>query len=176
MDYFRIREDRSYFYTPDITNLWDIVNRRAAMALKNESNISDINVGFARSEKQLDYVDVLDHQLFLVSEGIKRVLSIYDPSLIFKNLFLLNNLDGSYFNYYAPLFTEVDCLPEMYKIMTHRNKLEKLIIKAKAVEDYSVCKVAGIDTDIVIIRLDVAESLLRRGFTKLILERVVLED
>ncbi len=145
------------------------------MALENASNISDINVGFARSDRPLDYVDVLDGQLFLVSEGVKKVFSIYERSLVFKTLCILNNMDGSNCNYYAPLFAKVDCLPDEYKAVRNRNKLEKLIIKAKAVEDYSIFKIADIDTDIVIIRLDVAESLLRRDITKLTLERVALE-
>lgn len=174
MDYFWIKEDKSYMHTPVITNLNDIVNRRAAMSLENASNISDINVGFARSERPLNYVDVLDDQLFLVSDGVKKVFSIYARSLQFKTVCILNNLDGSSCNYYAPLFTSIDCLPDEYKAVRNRNKLEKLIIKASAAEDYSVFKIAGIDTDIVIIRLDVAESLLRRNIRKLELERVHL--
>lgn len=174
MDYFWIKEDKTYMHTPVITNLNDIVNRRAAMSLENAINIPDINVGFARSERPLDYIDVLDGQLFLVNDGVKKVFSVYERSLQFKTVCILNNLDGSNCNYYAPLFVNVDCLPDEYKAVRNRNNLEKMIIKASSVEDYSVFKIAGIDTDIVIIRLDVAESLLRRNIRKLTLERVQL--
>ena len=174
MDYFWIKVEKTYMHTPVITNLNDIVNRRAAMSLENASNIADINVGFARSQRPLDYVDVLDRQLFLVSEEVKKVFSIYERSLQFKTVCILNNLDGSSCNYYAPLFVKVDCLPDEYKAVRNRNKLENLIIKVGAAEDHSVFKIAGIDTDIIIIRLDVAESLLRRNIRKLTLERVQL--
>lgn len=174
MDYFWIKEDKSYMHTPVITNLNDIVNRRAAMSLENASNIANINVGFARSQYPLDYIDVLDSQLFLVSEEVKKVFSIYERSLQFKTVCILNNLDGSSYNYYAPLFEKVDCLPDEYKAVRNRNKLGNLIIKAGDAEDHSVFKIAGIDTDIIIIRLDVAESLLRRNIRKLTLERVQL--
>ncbi len=174
MDYFWIKEDKSYMHTPVITNLNDIVNRRAAMSLENALNIADINVGFARSQYPLDYIDVLDSQLFLVNGEVKKVFSIYERSLQFKTVCILNNLDGSSCNYYAPLFTKVNCLPDEYKAVRNRNKLINLIIRASDVEDHSVFKIASIDTDIIIIRLDVAESLLRRKIKKLTLERVLL--
>ena len=44
MDYFCIKEDKTYIHTPVITNLNDIVNRRAAMSLENAINIPDINL------------------------------------------------------------------------------------------------------------------------------------
>lgn len=175
MDYFQLKSDRRYLHTPVITNLNSIVSRRKAMDIEYASKIPDISVGFSRSMQRPDYIDVLDTQLFLVCDEIKKVFEMYKPSMIFKTICIVNNLDGSNCIYHAPLFTKLDCIPDCYKVIKDRKKLKRLILLKKKVEDESIFKIANIDSEIIIIRLDVAESLLRRGITKFHLEKVELE-
>lgn len=175
MDYFQIKSDKRYFHPPIITNLSDIVTRRKDMSLENASKLTDINVGFASCEYQVDYLDILDEQLFLINDDVKKVFSMYDPSILFKTICIINNLDGSYCNYNAPLFPKVDCLPDEYKRGQIRKKEQKLTILKDRVKENSIFKIDEIEEEIILIRLDVAESLLRRGIKRFTLERVALE-
>ena len=85
MDYFRIRQDREYNHAPVITNLGDIVRRRLDVSIKNSSRIRDVNVAMARRCDKIDFPDILDEQLFLVSESVKTVFQMYEPGMIFKS-------------------------------------------------------------------------------------------
>ena len=61
------------------------------------------------------------------------------------------------------------------EISPDRSYIKKLRIRQMDGLD-SIFKVAGLMTDAVIIRLDVAESLLRRGIRRVALERVEIEQ
>lgn len=175
MDFFQLKSDRRYLHTPVITNLNSIVLRRKEMDIEYANKVPDISVGFSRSMHRPDYIDVLDTQLFLVCDGIKKVFTMYKPSMIFKTICIVNNLDGSSCNYNAPLFSKVECMPDCYKAIKDRKKLNHLILLKKEIEDECIFKIANIDSEIIIIRLDVAESILRRGIKKFQLEKVELE-
>lgn len=175
MDYFRIRQDRRYVHPPVITNLNDIIQRRAQLSEEEAQEIADINVAFARPEETLDFVDVLDSQLFLVGEQVREVFQIYEPSLGYKAVCILNNLTGDYRNYYAPVFRTVDCYSEKSEANRNRSVIEKLVLRESEIRDFGVFKVKNVETDLVVIRLDVVESLLRRGVRQFQLERVQLE-
>jgi len=166
VDYFQLKQDQRFNNAPVISNIRDIIQKRSEFSLKNKNIINDLNVGFSRSAKPLIYADVLDTQLFMVTDEVKRVFECYDPTLIFKSICILNNLDNSNCLYHAPLFREVDCLVPEHKNMLIRRKAVRLAVFKELIEPYSIVKVQGIESDIVLIRLDVIESLMRRNITK----------
>lgn len=67
-------------------------------------------------------------------------------------------------NYYAPIFPQVDCLEE---IKTSRIKREKI-------GDFSIFQIKNPDREMTAVRLDVAESLLRRRVKGIEWQRLVL--
>lgn len=176
MDYLRIKQDKRYLHTPVITNLSDIITRRADTSIENASKISNINVGFASPDEQMDFVDVLDTQMYMVLDRVKEVFQMYEPGMSFKAVCILDNKTGGYGNYHIPIFKEVDCLSSESKISPDKNYIEKLILKKVMIEEHAIFKVKGLLTDVVAIRLDVAESLLRRKIMKYSLDRIALES
>ncbi len=159
MDYFRIRQDREYNHAPVITNLGDIVRRRLDVSIKNSSRIRDVNVAMARRCDKIDFPDILDEQLFLVSESVKTVFQMYEPGMIFKEVCIM------------PLFQEILCISDKSIITPDRSQVKRMVIKPPS-DMISIFKAEPLITDVVIIRLDVAESLLRRKIRKFTLERI----
>ena len=49
------------------------------------------------------------------------------------------------------------------------------MLRESEIRDFGVFKVKDVETDLVVIRLDVAESLLRRGVRQFRMERIQLE-
>lgn len=174
MEYFRIRQDSRYLFTPVFSNPGEVMQRRKSVSLENADRIQDVSVLFADSPHLLDFPDILDRQFFLVSMEAKKVFAMYEPSMIFKNVCILNNERDEYGQYALPLFRELDCLAEGSEVSPDRTYIKRLRIRQQGGLD-SIFKVAGLMTDAVIIRLDVAESLLRRGIRRFALERVEVE-
>ncbi len=172
MDFFRISQDKRYLHTPVITNLSDIIMRRADTSMDNASKIPNINVGFARPEDRMDLADVLDTQMYMVLDRVKEVFNMYEPGMTFKAVCILNNKTGEYGNYHIPVLPEIDCLSSESEVSPDKNYIKRLILKHEVLEDSAIFKVRGLLTDVVVIRLDVAESLLRRKIMRYNLERI----
>ena len=166
MEYFRIRQDHRYLHPPVITNTIDMVPGRRAVSLENSKRIPDVNILFADAPYSLDFLDVLDSQLFLVSPE--------ESEMAFKEVCILNNKTEEYRLYALPLFLEMDCLAEGSIVSPDRSHVKRLCLR-KDPEAPGIFKVAGLMTDVVMIRLDVAESLLRRGIQRFLLEPVEWE-
>lgn len=173
MDYFRLRQNQNYVNPPRITNIQDVVARRLDVTKENTDKINNINVVFSGNTK-VDFIDIVDEQLFLVSENVKAVFQMYEPVLEFKEICILNYQTDQYSRYFLPLFESLDCISEESSIAPDKSEVMTLVLKSLPVEK-CIFKVAGLFTDIVIIRLDVAESLLRREITRFTLERVKTE-
>lgn len=171
MDYFRISQDKRYLHAPVISNATDIIQRRMDISVKNKEKIPDINIGFSNIKSEVDFLDVLDTQLYMVSKQVKDVFAVYEPQLIFKDICILNNFTKEYGQYYIPLFNECSCISDQSVVSPDRTCVEKLVMNQPG-DDDSIFKVSGLLTDIVIIRLDVAESLLRRNIRKFRLEKI----
>ena len=176
MDYFWIRQDKRHIYGPMITNLRDIVWKREEITAGNGKSIPDISLGFIQDQKEIDFVDILDSQVFLISEGMKEVFELYEPALKVKTVCMLDNLHGRYANYYIPLLAKINCLSRHSLLTPDRSQVKKLVLNAKAQYPYSVFQVAGVGSDVVVARLDVMESLLRRKITDFCYTLVELRD
>lgn len=176
MEYFRIKQDERYLRAPVITNISNIIKRRKDVSIKNASQIENVNVAFSNVQYQVDFIDILDKQLFLISNDIKKVFSMYDPSMIFKEVCIINNDTDEYGRYSLPLFKEIDCMSVSHSVVGPDKSYIKKLVLNQSSEKAGIFKVAGLMTDIVVIRLDVAESLLRRDIRRFTLEELEMEE
>lgn len=175
MDYFWIRQDRRYLHAPVFINAGDIVGNREDITIENEKMIADASVAFVRSPEAIDFVDILDTQFFLVSDRVKEVLKMFEPSLKFKMVCILDNLAGGYANYHLPIFPQADCLSEKSIILPDKTRVKRLVLDERKLGCRTMLKVAGLRVDVILIRLDVMESLLRRKIRTFEFERVEME-
>lgn len=174
MNYYWLKQDMRYNRPPVIDNFSDIVDRRF-MTLQNEGRIKDRNIVFSASQHKLDDLDVLDTQIFMVSTMIRKVFECYDNSIKFKFFCILNNACDQHLNYYAPVVREVDCISPKSDMNINRSCINKLVLRRQETEDYSIFKLANVNVNAILIRLDVAESILRRSPKGLMLVKAEFE-
>ena len=174
MDYFWLRQDSRYLHLPNIRNFIRDY-RRADFTVEKAHKIAERNVVFVNSDKPLDYGDVIDKQLFLVSERVRKVFEIYEPSIFYKIFCLLDNIQGDAKLYYVPIIPVVQGTDELENFRKIYRTEGRIILKKRFFEDRSIVRISELTYDGVIIRLDVAESLLRRGIHKLSMTRLTLE-
>lgn len=156
MDYFWIRQDRRYENSPVIEDFYEKMQRKN-FTPERKHRIPDRNVVYCDTFRKLDFTDIVDGQAFLVSEKIRRVFEIYERQITYKFFCILNNLADEYMTYYAPILPVVDCM-----VKPGPGRENKLILRESAIDSASIFRVKYDEREIVVVRLDVAESLLRR--------------
>lgn len=117
------------------------------------------------------YVDFIQDPGPLVSDGLKLILEKYQPQLFFKPVVLADRERQRQTLYWLMVPDRVNCLSADCEI-NKDGTVKRLVIDERKVNRAKVFRVAGIMEQYTLIRLDVAESLLRRDFYGIRLQRV----
>ena len=107
---------------------------------------------------QVIFTDVITHPCFMVSLEFKKVIEMYEPYLLFQRIILFNQKKKVSKAYYLPFLRESNP-----NIMRSHNA--QAIVKSVIDDKVNI-----------FIRLDLAESLLRRKLIGIGLKEVVLTD
>lgn len=177
MQYFLLKQNREYSRTPSIQNFNSSGFMRKDFTPHNCQKIEDINMVMSPSKEPLEYLDVLDTQVFLVGKEVKKVFSLYDPSIRFKMFIMMNKLieGGQTGEYYAPILRQIECVAPTSEFNRDTSHIKKLVLFENKISHLPIFRVGGIKAEATIVRLDVAESLIRREFQGLKFEKVEVE-
>lgn len=175
MDYFLLTQDKRYSYIPRISEWFSKVNLRH-LNLVDAYKIKNEIVLYVNSNSNNNYLDILNNQLFLVSEGMKKILEKYDPNIIFKMIVLTDFKNSKQVIYYLPIFEEIEALSEDAEMNLNKTVVKKLILNEERIKNKKLFKIKESSKTMVVIRLDVAESLLRRDFNGIDLEKVEIRS
>ena len=103
----------------------------------------------------IDYIPVL-------SEKALEILKIYEPAMTVKQVNLIEGIGEDIKPYHIPILKEVDCLSEK-TIFKRGRQIDKGVLIKENIPDFSIFKIAGeIDKHKTVVRVDLAESLLKR--------------
>jgi hypothetical protein len=160
-EYFLLSQDRRYTLTPRIIGLSYVLDRRD-VSPGNMHRLPKRVIVKAESQKEYDCPDVLDAGLFLVSDGVMDVFLLYDKRLPYRPAVLLCG-ETVQMKYNLPVFGEAECLHgDSERNVYNRTVVKKIVLARDALGNRSVFRIAGTYYRHIVIRLDVAESLLRR--------------
>lgn len=174
MKYFLIKQDHRYINTPFILNLFERIDKRN-ISKEGARNIPPITVLYVKPNPDNQYTDILDRQLFLVSEKLKKLLEKYESFLEFKTMVLIDQENCKTIQYYLPIFDKIACLSEKSQLNLDKSVINKIILTESVIGDKSIFKIDGVTNTYIIIRLDIAESILRRDFKGITLTSVDVE-
>jgi hypothetical protein len=161
MKYFLISQDRRYNRTPELLGLFHILDKRD-INRRDAHRIPDGMIVYARFREEYDFPDILDGDMLLVSDAAGRVLSFYREDIPFKDVVLIGEKRDFQISYRLPVFEDVDCLhPD--SVYGSYKTLEEPVLDRKKITGKSIFRIEGMDRPNTAVRLDVAESLLRRG-------------
>lgn len=178
MNYFILSQDRRYTRRLPTIEKFNQLAMRNDFTRENSKKIEDINVVQASSPEPLDYIDLMDHQVFIVSKEVKKIFLMYEPSIYFKMFCMLNNKvnDGQTGEYYAPIFREIDCVSPKSEFNLDKSHIKKLVLFKRKISHFPIFRISKIKKETIIVRLDVAESLLRRKLRGLNFEPVEVQE
>lgn len=175
MDYFLLKQDERYTNTPRLIDIFNKLDVRNINLLKAHK-IEDIIVFKVKTSDGSEFLDILDNQLFLISKPMKEIIEKYDSGIIFKTLALIDKPNNKQKNYYLPIIEELEALSEAAELNLNKTVVRKLILNREKIQEKKVFKIKESSRALIIVRLEVAESLLRRNFKGIKLERVEVRD
>ena len=161
--YFRIKEDEEIRNRPILFDFKSPI-------LKAESVENEENIVYAKSIGQsLDYSD---KRLLLVSDEFKEILKMYHPDYTYKIVIIQVEGKESQEVYWSiEMPDECKCLAPS----TTFNKggmLDKIIINEQEAHGLAMFRIPNKFRNYYVVRLDLVESLLRRGLVGFVLEEL----
>lgn len=123
---------------------------------------------------QQEYIDFIEYPMPFVSDELKELLIKYDERLITKPVVFQDIKKQKQTVYWliAPKF--VNCLSLKSKFKKDQS-IDTLIIDEKKIEYCPLFRIDGIYENYIIVRLDLAESILRRDFTGIKFKKIEKE-
>lgn len=122
-----------------------------------------------------EYVDLLATPLWLVSNRLKQILAKYQPDLRFWPVMLADQSKMRQDLYWQMTVPPVECLARQSEFNKNGTVAKVVIDQAKA-KDAKVFTVSRLKEPLLLVDLDVAESILRRDFSGIRLNRVALSQ
>ncbi|NFL34372.1 hypothetical protein FDB64_04660 [Clostridium botulinum] len=175
MDYFLLKQDEEYTNAPMLMDVFKNIDVRN-INLLNAHKIDDIVILNVKCNDETEFLDILDRTLFLISKEMKKIIKKYDSEILFKTIPLIDLSHERQENYYMPIFEEIECLSEKSELNLNKTVVKKIILDKEKIRNKKIFKIKESSKTLVVIRLDVAESLLRREFKGMCLERLEIDN
>ena len=174
MDYFLLKQDERYTNIPKLKDVFNKIDVRN-INLLNAHKIEDIIIFNVKCDDETEFLDILDRNLFLISEEMKKIIEKYKSGIIFKTIPLIDLPHEVQENYYMPIFEEIECLNEKSELNLNKTVVKKIILDKEKIKNKKIFKIKESEKTLVVVRLDVAESLLRRKFKGMCLKRLEVD-
>jgi hypothetical protein len=175
MEYFILRQDLRYANAVEPVHTASLLKRtpfQTDKTLPPEIDEEPIQL-FIKENQSPRYLDFIEGPAPLVSDRLKEILGKYEPGIFFKPVVLADQKRRQQTLYWWIWTPPVDCLSGK-SVFNKNGTIRQLVIDGVKAAQSKVFQVAGLMEDYRLIRLDVAESLLRRDFSGIQLQRVTV--
>ncbi len=175
MLYFRMKENINFVNRPIIIN-WQ--KRLVVQELYKGcyENVPKRIILEIRPNPETEFVDIVSIPFLIVSKKIQKVLELYEPNMEFKEIILLDKVNGLADEYVLPLFQTKDALSDKSIFSNFHTVLKKMVLKKSKLGDTAAFFVRDAPRDAGIWRMDILEALLVRRAKGFILEEVEIEE
>ena len=109
---------------------------------------------------QMVYTDVLTYPCFMVSGMVRDVIRKYDASIYFQRIVLYDGERKKSGAYYIPYLENVDCVRSDDLRLIH---MRQIIVYRGDMAERVIAKTEKENCQHIIVRMDLVESILRRG-------------
>ncbi len=177
MKYFMLSSNPCYERSPNIIKISKNEISPSDLANKNYYKFNKVTVLPVYERENIDFIDCISSPLFLVSNICMDVIKMYNPYISSKTVVLLSEKSRQMGNYNLPLLPRINCLTSNSKFNLNRSYIEYAQLDLNKVKDRNMFYIADTIGIYVVIRLDVLESMLKRGVRGLKISEIdVLEE
>lgn len=170
MRYFLVDQDMGYVNVPRPVNWFDKL--APGKVMESLRRLPDREIFRIKTGENTTFIDFMADPFVMVSDKVKKCLSLFEPNMPFREIVLLDGERRAVQNYFVPFFPELDCLTENSEYTNWSYDLKYIELDESRLRDKVIFTLKGPQKQNTIIRLDAAESLLRRGVEGFLLKEV----
>lgn len=174
MKYYCLAIDKRYSEAPVIKNWYGKIERENITEEKSyllqQRELLEIV-----ENKNVFFTDIVVFPFFLVSDLCKNVISMYAPKTKFKQVVLMDMKTNKYQMYHLPVLKKVNSIETKKKIGNIIIKESALMVHKDDIGDLGIFQVETNGKTNTIIRLDMLESMLRRGAKGIGIQEIKVE-
>ncbi|RKJ49537.1 hypothetical protein D7X25_19545 [bacterium 1XD42-8] len=122
------------------------------------------------------FPDIISSPCTFLDKICMEVVSMYEPDIPFKVVKIMDKKEGVNRTYFLPILEEVDCMSDKTQFHVMGKRVIHLVLNKEKIGQKAVFKVKGWDARGMVVRLDVAESIIRRKARGIMLEEIELEE
>lgn len=162
MKYYFIMQDKKLVDAPQIMNWYQTLNVEE-VKMGTYHKIPDRAVLQLKSNKNVYFPEILFHPCLMVSNKIKKILSLYEPTMRYKEIILLDTPNEKTSVYYIPYLEEMDCLAKEKTLFGNfQSGIERGTIYREKLDDTCMFYLKHNHNKYYVVRHDLLESMLRR--------------
>lgn len=161
MEYFIMKTDKRYFNLPQI----QLPKKLLGIGTGKEKweDIDKVSVLYVKKSHGLciDYADYLERPFPLAAEKFHNIMQKYQKDMVFHRITLIERETGKQKPYYFIMPPEIICADKEESVYDSAGNIKDFVLDVKKAGNRKIF-IAGDYRKQLIVRLDVAESILRR--------------
>ncbi len=165
--YFSISVDDNYV-PPSPLGWWGVIDRKT-LERKKRSQMQKHMLFQIESHMQMVFTDIIMFPCFLVSELVMNVIKKYDQFINFERIIFYDKSKKKSMIYYLPFLNKI----ELKKSSTHV-KENVPVISREELGEYIIMETIYDDKTYIVMRIDLVESMLRRGVIGIGLKEIIV--
>ena len=164
MRYYLLKQNKSITDAPEVNDFYEGI-RTEDLTLSNEKKVPSRTLKTVKNNEHIIFPSLMINPVLMFVREVYKVVKVYNPHIITKQLILLDQESEKAEVYYIPILKRIDCIADISKINPMGGYIDKPHLKLGPIEDASLFALEGTLTTHVIMRMDMAESLLNRNYT-----------
>jgi hypothetical protein len=175
MRYFRLEQDKRFTDIPYIMNGFNKIDGRKIRRDQSRSLPHRVLMELYPNPNTV-FGDIILSPYLLLSEKAREAVNLYEQRLPYKQVVLLDSENALTNLYFLPILEVVDCLSAASEMNRGRTVIRRAVLLKSKLPSPSIFRLDNVDCAQIIVRLDLAESLLRRGVRGIKLRETIVSE
>ena len=159
MQYYIIEHDKDYTDSIEIVNWFGKIDVEK-MVPEKYIELEDL---YVLEVKGNELLDIICYPFFLVSKMAKYCIRAYEPNIEFTSVALWNKQQKEVYEYYIPHLDKVKILSDKSKFKYNTTYVENPLLNKKVSIDKYIFSMADLEKKHIVLKKELAESMLKRG-------------
>lgn len=170
MKYFILEQDKEYNRIPQIKDWYgklDMHSLKQVGAGLKDKMVFEVNV----TEFTI-FPDILEKPVFMVSADMRDIIFKYEKQVFFREVFLVDSEGIKGYTYYIPFLSKIDCFTDASCFSKNKSRVETGVVDSEKLWNRHIVEAEGLNGQCIVVSLDFAESILRKGLIGIGLRKV----
>ncbi len=174
MNYFILSQDERISNAVEPVGIAQVIKKELLTVDRMEA-LEELDRQFPILEKsKVDYIDFIEKPIALLSDSFKQLVEKYEPRLPCKPVVLMDMPKVMQTLYWLVIPPKVSCL-SMETEFHLDGTLKRLVIDENLAASYPLFQIEGIKENLLVVNIELAESILRRAFRGIRLQKIQTE-